>query len=280
MSHFLQYYFDHRQYFYSDRIIDSLYDCPPDIIWNGGRNVYIIQQAPIEQIIQSYRKFSDIHLRHTFTNCKLNSIMIKNYKCNDFVKRYVTPNDKIIINSPLLIEWFKNHYPYLELIYSTTLGITDINEVNELTKNNIYVMNYNYNNDNTYISKLTYPEHIEILCAEPCIPNCPHRMEHYEVISKTVMDSKSVDSEFIRANCPTYKMFLKTKFNFNDMQNFSTAISNERIDELSNMGIKYFKISGRHMPAEALLEIFIYYLVKPEHKCIVEQAMLAAKVIT
>jgi hypothetical protein len=72
----------------------------------------------------------------------------------------------------------------MNFVNSTTLGITDIDQVNNISKNEIYVLYYGKNNDNNYLKSLKYPENIEILCAETCIPNCPYRSKHYEAISK------------------------------------------------------------------------------------------------
>lgn len=38
---FLVYYEKHRDFFYEDRIIDSIYDCHPSVLWAGGREFRI-----------------------------------------------------------------------------------------------------------------------------------------------------------------------------------------------------------------------------------------------
>ena len=271
LSLFLSYYNSHKQFFYSDRIIDSLYDCPPNLIWNGGRNTAKNNNIPLKDIFNFYRQFKDLHLRHTFTNCLLTPEMVEDRNCNQFVCTYVDINDKIIINNPYLIQWFKDIYPELELIYSTTLDITDSTQINKLTETNLYVMNYNYNNDNSYIAQLAHPEHIEILCAEPCIKNCPNRLAHYKNTSEMVLGIS--DKFYAIKNCPMLKQkqFVATT----DIQNLPTGITNTRIEELSQMGIQYFKISGRQLPPLILLEIILYYLVLPEYYQRVREEILA-----
>lgn len=267
---FLTYYNNNEQFFYSDRIIDSLYDCPPNLIWNGGRNTSADLGIELESLFNFYRQFETIHLRHTFTNCLLTPELTKDEKCNEFVNDFIDPKDKIIINNEYLIQWFKQQYPNLELIYSTTINIKDTNYINNITKNNIYIMNYNYNNDNSYISKLRYPEHIEILCAEPCMPNCPNRMNHYKSVSEEVLGISHIS---VLDKCPIVNThnFLTT----NDILNLPTAVSNKRIEELSQMGIQYFKISGRQLPPLILLEFLLYYLVLPEYYQRVKEEILS-----
>jgi len=139
------------------------------------------------------------------------------------------------------------------------MNITDISRINNMTKDHIYVLNYNYNNQNDYIKRLKHPENIEILCAEPCTPNCPNRVKHYAFISKYVLGQIPQDQEFPCINKGKYDLRL-------DFMKLSTAVTSERVDELSEMGINYFKISGRKMHIPNWLDTITYYLVLPEYK--------------
>ena len=164
---FLDYYYNYRDLFYSDRCIDSLYDAEPHLLWRGGRVPINESFVPMDVILSELNEYP-VKLRHTFTNCLLTEQLVNDYACNFFVQHFIREQDEVILNHPLLIEHFKKNYPKIPIIYSTTMNIQDINQVNEISKNNIYVMNYNYNNDQQYINQLTHKENIEILCAEPC----------------------------------------------------------------------------------------------------------------
>ena len=262
---FLEYYYNHSAFFYQDRIIDSFYDCDPTLLWRGGR--YTNYEAyNIKDILNSFSRYPNIKLRHVFTNCLLNEQLINDYRCNHFVKTFIRPQDEVIINHPLLIQHFKNNYPNINIIYSTTLNIKDIEKINQITKTNIYVMNYNYNNDDNYISQLQFPQNIEIICAEPCVPNCPQRMFHYLNISKNILQLPyEKDTTF----CP--EPVHKT---FSEVMKRPHAITNKRIEELAEKGIKYFKISGRVVPLPQWLETIVYYLALPEYVDYVRQFLL------
>lgn len=256
------------EYFYEDRIIDSAYDLPPGLIWNGGRiNLRDERDVPKQKLFEYYHHLSNFHLRHTCTNMLLDEKLVQDVDCNKFIKQYISSQDYIIINNKILYSYLKENYPTLQFIWSTTLGITELNQVNDMSKNNIFVMNYNYNNDNEYISKLINPQNIEVLCAEPCIDNCPDRMRHYRSLSKQQLHLTLDNNDIIY--CPN-RMVINQRITpqkeFDTIQSRHHAITSERIDELASQGIQYFKISGRFIKSNVFYWIITYYLVLPEYR--------------
>lgn len=263
---FLAFYNEHPEYFYKDRIIDSFYDADPNVLWRGGRTPRINEYISMDEILNEFNQYPNIKLRHTFTNCMLTEQLINDYFCNSFVENFIRPQDEVILNNPLLIKHFKTNYPQIPIIYSTTLGITDISRINEITEKNIYVLNYNYNNDNKYIQQLKNKKNVEILCAEPCVINCPYRYKHYQLISEDVLSLRPTEDY----NCP-FNMESKP---FIDIMSLPHAITNNRLKELEQRGFQYFKISGRTNPIPRWLETLVYYLVLPEYKEYVRQLLL------
>lgn len=66
---FLEYYYSHKDYFYSDRIIESVYDAHFDILWNGGRETVInTPYIPMINILKEFNHFP-VELWHVCTNC-------------------------------------------------------------------------------------------------------------------------------------------------------------------------------------------------------------------
>ena len=132
-------------------------------------------------------------------------------------------------------------------------------------------MNYNYNNNNSYLKQLKHPENIEILCAEPCLQNCPNRVAHYKNVSEMILGLN--DTFYAMEQCPMHNKhtFLSTS----DIQLLPNAVTNKRVEELSQLGIKYFKISGRQLPPLILLEVILYYLVLTEYHQRVREEILA-----
>lgn len=242
--------------FYPDRILDSSYDANDETtVWQGGRGWIPVKFTPMEIVLQM---LPDLKLRHTFTNCLITEDLLKDYRCNYFLQNYVRPQDEVIAASPLLIDYLNKNYPEIKVIYSTTMNITDIDKINEITKNNIYVLNYNCNNNNNYLKQLKHLNNIEVLCGEPCIPNCPNRALHYEVISKKYLGIKDERIRQIEDFCP------RPRTPYTEFIKLPHAVTNERIEELSSMGIQYFKISGRLIKVPDWLGIILYYIALPE----------------
>lgn len=266
----LDYYSEHRNLFKEDRIIDSCYDFPTGLIWNGGRpfNLRDWDMMQCREIIQYYR-YRNLELRHTCTNSLLTPVMCLDHYCNLFFKDCVESTDKIIINNKHLKNYIEAKYPKLKFIYSTTLGITDLQQINEITKDNMYVLHYKYNTDDNYISQLKNPENIEFLCAETCIPNCPLRAIHYRSFSKIQLGLPLEDEEFFA--CPYDTDY--TPFNKTISQ--PHAINNNRVDELAEKGFQYFKIGGRGLHPIKWLETIIYYLAKDEYRDDIRQYLTA-----
>lgn len=258
MIRILKYKQEHPQYFYKDRVVDSCYDVHPSLIWAGGRNpkVMKIPEIPMAMVLKKFSQFPEVSLRHVLTNSLITPVLLQDYNCNHFLKMYIRKGDAVIAANLFLIEYLKDKYPDIPIIYSTTMGITDVDKINEITKTNIYVMNYNFNNDNDYLDRLEHKENLEILCAEPCAPNCPNRMMHYQTISQSILDIPHPQFT-CRSNSEART--------FDDIMKLPHAISNDRVEELSEMGIQYFKISGRTFNIPNWLYAILYYLVKPEY---------------
>ena len=243
--------------FYHDRVIDNAYGAHPSLLWTGGRLIKDRYTMPMNDIITEFNKIPEIELRHVCTNLLITPELTTDYKANYFFTHYMRPQDKVIVAHPLLINHFKYNYPKIPIIYSTTMNIKDIKDVNEITKKNIYVLNYNYNYDDEYIKQLQYPNNIEILCGEPCIANCPNREKHYKEISKIVLQ---INEGFYA--CP----FNSERLTADEIVSLPHALTNERIDQLSEMGIQYFKISGRTLDLANWLGVILHYLVLPEYR--------------
>lgn len=249
--------------FIADHVMDNVYDFPPYLMWNGGREAQnIINTTPIQDIMQ-WINTTPMQIRHVCTNLLLDEHDVLDPDCNNFLHTYMRPHDAVTLFSPILKQYLEREYPQLDIIYSTTLNITDIDKVNELTKNNIYVMNYNCNNDDEYIKQLKHLNNIEVVCAEPCRSHCPERSKHYLQLSKIYKNLPLTEEEQVlhcdsAGSSPSADECVAGIFARKHM------VTLNRVQELSDKGIRYFKISGRTNTPEVWLRIVCYYLVKPE----------------
>lgn len=264
---------NHPEVFIENRYIDSSYDMPPGLIWNGGR-VMLSGMSPLDiwDMADEYAELN-IKLRHTCTNNQLQSHHLSDVLCNNWINYTHKKGNAVIVNNNMLGSYIQKYYPNYQLVWSTTRTQDDIESVNALSENDLVVLNYNYNHDNNYINQLTHPKNIEILCAEMCVPNCPHRQDHYTAISRHQLWYRPLVDEL--HVCP----FKREDPHISFYEGFSLPhnITNEYIDELYNtFGIENFKISGRKQPPHFLIEAICYYLIKPEYRDLVRQDALSS----
>jgi len=258
---FLDYKAQHPDYFYPDRVIDNFYDAPYNLIWNGGRVCRPLHNCHESMVINAYRQ-RKVNLRHTFTNSLINTPqLVQDWACNQYVKNYILgTNDSVTLYTPELIEHFKTNYPEIQRVYSTTLDVKDIAQTNKLLEQGMYVVNYNYNNDNDYLRQLTHPENAELLVIESCQPYCEFRKQHYLSASRMSLHLPKDEHDIQMCAYPNFPI------TFSQRRKMSCFISNERIEELSLMGFNDFKISGRDIPPLQWLETVTYYLALPEYR--------------
>lgn len=265
----------HPDYFYSDRIFNSAYGLPPGAIWNGGRvPANRIPSLKQEDVYKYFNQLPDFHLRHTCTNLVLTEEMLKDPASNLIIDKYYKPEDYVIFGSELLHQYLLLKIPKEHFIYSTTLGLEDINIINQYSKDNIVVLNYKYNHDNEYLKQLTHPENIEILCAELCQDNCPFRQKHYVAMSKVNVGLPLEKDESCYCMLPEDKSEGQGSIVNWYLATLKHSISNDRIDELSNMGFQYFKIAGRGRFEGYYLAFVVYYLILPEYQELATQEIM------
>lgn len=268
---FLQLQKDRPEIFLPERYLDSSYDLPGGLIWNGGR-----EQTPMpgflatpKEIRQSYlESFPDFHFRHTCTNMLLTEDLFLDHSCNEWLKYCERLGDGVIINNPKLGDYIKRTYPLYNIIYSTTIpNHNNPAELNRLSENNLTVLNYQYNHNEVYLRQLVHPTNIEILCGELCIPNCPYRQEHYKTISEAVLGAHD-ENEFTShlLSCPYGRDSGYINF-YTDYLHLDHAISNQDIDRYyCDYGFCNFKISGRTYDLYYLVELLLYYLIQPQYR--------------
>lgn len=263
---------EHPEYFIEGRTLDSSYDLPAHLIWNGGRvnhHLYV-DPSDVWNMANAYHELG-LHLRHTCTNCMLETFHFSDVLCNNWLTYNEQEGDSVIVHDPRLADYIRRRYPKYNIIWSTTRVENGIDEVNRLSEDDMVVLDYKYNHDNTYLTNLKYPENIEVLCGEYCVPDCPRRQAHYESISRHQLWMPFRPEDII--TCPYEND--KKNFTFYDTLTMPHGITNEYVDELyEKYHIENFKISGRATAGILVLEAACYYLIKPEYRDNVRQQCL------
>lgn len=264
-----------RHYFKKEIEITSFYDSLPHLIWNGCRilsegQVINSLSSDIYSMRDSYYDFG-MTLRHTFTNNALTPEMMYDYRSNQWAAACEKEGNAVIVGSEMMANYIREKYPKYDIIWSTSIGIKDINTINKISEKDMVVLDYTLNRNENTLSKLTNPKNIEILCAEYCIDNCPHRKEHYNATNKIIINQEG-EKDF---KCPFYtgeqNFYYYLKHSKHILTYEDILILNKKYN------IENFKLNGRSVHWIAYIEILVYYLIKNEYKDYVRQMLLLGK---
>lgn len=242
-------------------LVGSVYGTFPGAIWNGGRHVHgISSKKEMEQIIATFNRF-DVPVRFTWTNSLIEEKHLNDTYCNLIMDIANNGKNQVLVNSKPLEDYLRDKYPDFKYISSTTKRITSLEGMQEELDKGYFmvVLDYDLNHNEEAIATLEpYADRVEILVDEICFPNCPKRTEHYrdESLRQLTFDKGTV------FDCPNRK----TIPSFAECMKRPAFISNEEIGAYIDKGYVNFKLVGRGLPQEMVLDSYMYYLVKDEHR--------------
>lgn len=268
---FLELYRGHPEYFYDWCGIGSVYGAPAGCLWGGGR-VELGDAAPADvfALMESY----DIPVRLTFSNLLLAKKHLDDPQCNRLCEMLTHSKMRqgIIVASDLLTVYLKKHFSELYLVSSTTKVITDFDkfrrELNRL-EFAYTVPDFRLNQKLTEFSKLSEKEKnkVEFLCNECCDFGCTERAACYRDVSRKALGLPGKDHVCHAPGAAGGYRFSKAMAN-------PGFIGVKDIEKTYvPLGFSNFKIEGRGLGSALLLEMILYYMVKPEYQIHVREAL-------
>ena len=275
--------------FYDDIKIASVFDSFP-LIWNGGRMMIgYMDENTVKNTVPRYLypfNAAGVPCRFTFTNPMLTEKDIADPACNAVLDIADNGLNEVIVFSPLLEKHIRETHPDIKITSSTCKQIRSVQELEaELDKDyKLVVLDYNFNNDLEKLEKISKKEKCELLVNAVCTPNCPRRGDHYRYIGKYQLEHcnaaamekfRNGTAKLEEWNCSAMKtnVFARRRSPLN--------ISPQDIFErYVPMGFTNFKLEGRGTSFADLIEQYVYYLVKPQYRPIVQYNLTstAAKV--
>ncbi len=247
--------------------IGSVYGSFPGAIWNGGRAVFgIAYKSDMESLIKTYND-KGVPVRFTWTNSLLEEKHLNDTYCNLIMKVADNGLNQVLANTDILETYIRENYPKYPIISSTTKRMTDLESLKEeLGKDyHLVVLDYDLNHNEEALKALEpYADKLEILVNEICYPGCKMRKEHYrsESLSQLEFDNRS---DFRCPNKSTPRVF-------KECMDRPAFISNEEIGSYIDRGYVNFKIVGRGLPPQLVMDSYLYYL--PNEK---DRAFIKAK---
>ena len=255
------------EYFNEGYVIGSAYGTFPGAIWNGGRAVIgLTPKAQIRSILDIYNQ-RNIPVRFTWTNTLIGEKECYDTYCNLIMRLADNGLNQVLVNSPALEKYLRENYPSFKMISSTTKRITDRDRlIEEFGKDYfLVVLDYDLNHDEEVLRQIVDSGNAgrcEILVNEVCYPGCPKRKEHYEQQSRLQLEYDTVTT----FPCPN----IQTPRKFSECMDRPAFIKDTEIGSYIERGFRQFKIAGRGMPEEYLIESYLYFLVRPEYRELVK----------
>ena len=248
--------------------IGSVYGTFPGAIWNGGRAVFgTAYKGDIDRVIKIYNS-RGVPVRFTWTNTLLEEKHNFDTYCNLVMKLADNKKNQVLVNAPSLEEYIRKEYPDFAVISSTTKRLTDPAAIKAEVEKDYYlvVLDYDLNHNEEVLKELEpVADKIEILVNEICSPNCPKRAEHYRAESLSQLEFDQA-TDF---KCPHQN----AKRGFNESMKRPAFISNEEIGSYIDRGYVNFKIVGRGLSPEFLMDSYAYFLAKDEHREFIRNKM-------
>lgn len=265
-------YMKHKPEYFRDGIrIASVFGAFPGSMWNGGRNVPGTYNAALNKKVMEEFNSRGVPLRFTFTNPMITEKHLSDKNCNEILKMAENGLNEVIVMSPMVEQYIRENYPGYKITSSTCKQIRDMDGVNaELEKEySLVVLDYNWNNKFDMLEQVKDKGRCEILVNACCQPNCPRRGNHYTEIGKYQIDLcnaanssiqiKNVMTDPFPCEFMGYDIYMLSKF--------KTYISPDSIEkDYLPMGYNQFKLEGRTVGDVKMLEMYIHYMVKPEHQ--------------
>ena len=267
---FLPLFREHREYFYYECEIGSIYGAPQDSIWGGGR-VGFGEEDP--ESVAALMKEYDISARLTFSNSLIREEHLSDKKCNRLCEMFEqtgTVENGVVIYSDLLLDYIKDKYPGFYFVSSTTKVITDFTQFEEELKREEFrfvVPDFRLNKKYDALNSLPdeLKKKVEFLCNECCWFDCYDRKNCYENVSRKSLGDDCEDHICVSPDAAKCYRFSEAMKNPGFI-----GVSDIRDIYVPN-GFNNFKIEGRSLGSAVVLEMLLYYMVKPEYQLTVRE---------
>ncbi len=252
ISNYLEYM---RRLLKSDsHVVDSVHDCPPGLIWQGGR--YIPWgKLTLDDYISFVKIYNHkgIGVFYTFSNTCLEPEHLEDDMCNYFLEKTENPMNGVILASDILRDYVRSQYPKFSTKASIANMSTDYQSL--LSLYDTAVVQPDDNRKYDLLSTLD-TSRLEVLVNEACVQNCSYKREHFDYFSKNVLERRVLWKHLEDLNtCYAEKA--------GDMRCDELVLSIDEVRKLYDIGIRRFKIAGRDTSADYMTSQMKYYIRDP-----------------
>lgn len=261
--HFAKYTQLHAERFMPNTRIASFYGTFKGAIWAGGRVTVGANPSPIN-MEDAIHKINDagIAVRYTFTNSVLEERHLGDTFCNLAMELANNGKNEVLVNSPILENYLRKHYPNFKFIQSITVAERNVNKINEATKKyDLVVIDFHDNRNFDFLEKIQDKGKIEILMDGHCPSSCAFAKKHYRNIS--LVNSHQANPAEGRCLIPNREGH-KGFYDILEKNKDTSLTFDDVYKRYYDMGFRHFKMVGREEPFFTPFEALMYYFSKPE----------------
>lgn len=255
-------------WFQDDVTIDSVYGCFPGCSMNGGR-AYIRERTSVGKMDDTFSLLQEhgVKPRLTFTNMLAGQEHLRDRYFNAILEVGARHGAEAIVHSDAVGDYIRENFG-MNLVLSTTRAIEKVDELNRMVDlYDFVVLNYNRHKDPAFLLSIEKPQKVEVMVNEFCQHGCPHRQEHYEHNSRDQLAGVMRPFECIAKHADF----------FDHDPGHPVIFTDKEVGDLSEIyGIECYKIVGRGVAFQTVLESYVYYLVKPNYRKDVKRLVLRA----
>lgn len=255
-------------WFQEDVRIDSVYGCFPGCNLNGGR-AYLRERTLPAKMEETFALLAEhgVKVRLTLTNMLASDEDLRDAYLNDMLAAAGRYGGEAIVYADAVGDYVRERYG-MRCVLSTTREIEDVAELNRMTKRYDYVvLNYNRHKDPAFLEAIEDRDRVEVMVNEFCAFRCPHRQEHYLHNSEDQLSGTMRPFECIAK---------RTDF-FDHEPGHPVIFTDDEVRDLhEHYDIGCFKIVGRGVAFQTVLESYAYYLVKPTYREEVKRLVIRA----
>jgi collagenase-like PrtC family protease len=265
----ISYIKERKEFYKTDKpLFSAVYDTHQGLIWCGGREPFPFPWSVDESVrrVKEYNKLG-ISFYAAFNNTLLEEKHLEDENSNYFLKKIYSSKNGIIVANDLLKNYLRKNYPKFKVVASICFCKKKIKDYERMLEEyDQVVLHPDLNRDINFILKIEKGKRkkLSILVNEHCIMNCPYRKKHYHLISKEhLMESLSKKRDFC---CFVEKekeeMFRKMELCYKKRKGI-LCLENEEIKFLMSLGIQKFKIMGRDVGSNFIIENIREYIEEP-----------------
>ena len=248
--------------------IDSVYGCFPNCVLNGGR-AYVRERATKAQMEKAFSLLEEhgVKPRLTFTNMFAREEHLRDEYVGSLLEAAARHGGEVIVYADAVGDYVRDRFG-MKRVLSTTRALGGVEELNRMTQRYEYVvLDYNHHKDPAFLAAIEEPGKVEVMVNEFCQRGCPHRQEHYLHNSE----------DQLAGSMRPFECIAKRADFFDHAPGHPVIFADDEVRGLHDArGVEYFKIVGRGVPFQTVLEAYAYYLVRPEYRADVKRLVMSS----